>query len=124
MTKKLSYADRLRDPRWQKKRLEILQRDDFTCRKCRAKDKTLHVHHVAYYSGQDPWDYSDDFLLTLCYECHEDEGGGDYEKSLTAALSNVGFLQQDFFSFACLIGKKPEIFKQILDDLRKSGERF
>jgi len=123
MNEKISYADLLRDPRWQRKRLEILQRDDFTCRKCKAKDKTLHVHHVAYYKGQDPWEYSDDFFLTLCFECHEEEGD-DYHKSLIAALSGVGFLQEDFFSFACLVSRQPEIFKQILDDLRKSGDRF
>ncbi len=28
---KQQYASKLKDPRWQKKRLEILQRDDFAC---------------------------------------------------------------------------------------------
>jgi len=29
-----SYADKLKDPRWQRKRLEILQREDFNCEAC------------------------------------------------------------------------------------------
>jgi len=28
---KLTYSEKLKDPRWQKKRLEILSRDNFTC---------------------------------------------------------------------------------------------
>lgn len=65
-----TYSEKLRDPRWQRKRLEILQRDNFTCRDCHAKDKTLHVHHCLYEKG-DPWETDDRFLLTLCEGCHE-----------------------------------------------------
>lgn len=65
-----TYSEKLRDPRWQRKRLEILQRDNFTCRDCHAKDKTLHVHHCLYEKG-DPWETDDRFLLTLCEECHK-----------------------------------------------------
>lgn len=70
---KSAYAKKLLDPRWQKKRLEILQRDNFTCKYCAATDKTLHVHHKHYIYGQDPWDYREDWLITLCAECHEIE---------------------------------------------------
>lgn len=30
----MTYSQKLRDPRWQKKRLEILERDSFTCQHC------------------------------------------------------------------------------------------
>ncbi len=30
----------------------------------------LQVHHLAYIEGRDPWDYSDEILITLCKECH------------------------------------------------------
>jgi hypothetical protein len=65
-----SYWEKLKDPRWQKMRLEVLQRDEFTCVRCGAKDKTLHVHHGYYEKGKDPWDYYDWTLYTLCEDCH------------------------------------------------------
>lgn len=68
-----TYAEKLKDPRWQRKRLEILQRDDFTCRACGAKTETLHVHHIRYFRGRNPWDYKEFYLVTLCERCHESE---------------------------------------------------
>lgn len=64
------YSDQLLDPRWQKKRLDILNRDNFTCRKCLSKDKTLHVHHTEYIKGRMAWDYENYYLKTLCADCH------------------------------------------------------
>lgn len=66
-----TYAEKLKDPRWQKMRLEILQRDDFTCRDCGDKESTLHVHHCLYLTGKNPWEYMDSELRTLCMSCHE-----------------------------------------------------
>lgn len=60
------YSDKLKDPRWQRKRLEIMQRDNFQCQYCFAKDETLTVHHKYYESGKDPWEYPDDCYVTLC----------------------------------------------------------
>jgi 5-methylcytosine-specific restriction endonuclease McrA len=48
----MNYKEQLLDPRWQRRRLEILQRDEFTCQKCLSKDKTLHVHHIDYIKGR------------------------------------------------------------------------
>lgn len=66
-----SYSSKLRDPRWQKKRLEILSRDAFTCLHCGAKDKPLHVHHRYYVSDREPWEYPSFCLQTVCEECHD-----------------------------------------------------
>jgi hypothetical protein len=68
---KLSYSQKLKDPRWQKMRLQILERDQWTCQSCRAKDKTLHVHHGYYKRGLEPWEYVPSTLQTLCEDCHE-----------------------------------------------------
>lgn len=68
---KTSYAEKLRDPRWQKKRLRILERDEWTCQQCYDQESTLHVHHL-WYQGE-PWDAPDQALVTLCSECHEEE---------------------------------------------------
>ncbi len=68
-----NYAEKLRDPRWQKKRLEIFERDNWTCQSCYAKDKTLNVHHRTYHPNHDPWEYENEDLVTLCEDCHEEE---------------------------------------------------
>lgn len=64
----MTYKEKLQDPRWQKKRLEILSRDNFTCQLCNDKETTLHVHHNQYIS--DPWDVENDKLITYCQYCH------------------------------------------------------
>ena len=69
----MKYSEKFKDPRWQKKRLEIMQRDQFSCQHCGSIDRTLHVHHKSYIRGNDPWDYHDRFLITLCADCHESE---------------------------------------------------
>ena len=66
-----SYSEKLKDPRWQKKRLEILQRDEFACRHCNSTENTLHVHHVNYERGKELWDYDDSNFLSLCEHCHQ-----------------------------------------------------
>ena len=48
-----------------------MERDEFTCRHCRSKGKTLNVHHHFYKKGAMPWDYEDIDLITLCENCHE-----------------------------------------------------
>jgi ribosomal protein S27AE len=67
----LSYKEKLKDPRWQKKRLEILQRDQWVCKRCGNDKLMLQVHHRYYCNGSDPWEYPNDALLTLCRDCHE-----------------------------------------------------
>ncbi len=67
----MTYKEKLLDPRWQKKRLEILERDKWACQSCSATDKTLHVHHARYKFGEDPWETPGRLLITLCTDCHE-----------------------------------------------------
>lgn len=97
MNFKSKYAEKLRDPRWQKKRLEIMQRDEFTCQACDSKEKTLNVHHCYYKKGADPWDYENESLVTLCEECHESEkvGRESAESDLLLILRQFGFLTDD-----------------------------
>jgi 5-methylcytosine-specific restriction endonuclease McrA len=68
---KSQYTDKLRDPRWQKKRLEVFQRDDFKCRLCNDSETELHVHHLEYIKGREPWEYDVDWFETLCKYCHK-----------------------------------------------------
>jgi 5-methylcytosine-specific restriction endonuclease McrA len=59
----VDYAEKLKDPRWQKKRLVIFQRDDWTCQKCHRNDLTLNIHHILYLDNTEPWDYPDKLLM-------------------------------------------------------------
>lgn len=65
----MTYSEKLKDPRWQKKRLEILQRDLFACRLCEDKETQLQVHHLQYMN--EPWDVPNDKLITYCKHCHQ-----------------------------------------------------
>lgn len=68
-----TYSEKLRDPRWQRKRLEIMERDEFKCRICGDDKTTLHIHHIRYLRGREPWEYREFYLVTLCEHCHAAE---------------------------------------------------
>ncbi len=96
-----TYREKLLDPRWQRKRLEVLGRDNFSCQDCGTTKKTLHVHHCYYERGKDPWDYPAESLLTLCCDCHESETF-DYTQPVSGRcepfildLANIGFTAGD-----------------------------
>jgi hypothetical protein len=65
-----AYSDLLKDPRWQKKRLEVLEAAGWSCERCGDKTRTLHVHHKKYRRGADPWEYDREELQSLCEPCH------------------------------------------------------
>jgi len=87
---KITYAEKLKDPRWQKKRLEIFQRDNFRCMECFSDTKTLQVHHKAY-KGKDPWDTPNELLITYCERCHQNEE----EKLKAAGEKFIKILRED-----------------------------
>lgn len=64
------YGERLRHPLWQRRRHEIMARDNYTCQLCMDTETELHVHHKKYITGLDPWEYEDQYLITLCSNCH------------------------------------------------------
>jgi hypothetical protein len=73
---KIPYWQQLQDPRWQKRRLEIMARDKFTCCQCANDEETLNVHHRWYIGGRKVWEYPDIALVTLCEGCHSDATKG------------------------------------------------
>ena len=64
----MNYSEKLKNPKWQKKRLEILQRDSFTCQLCSDTETELQVHHLKY--SEEPEDAPNEDLQTLCKYCH------------------------------------------------------
>jgi hypothetical protein len=71
--KNTEWASAYKDSRWQKKRLEIMERDKWTCQGCHGSlgCETLNVHHRHYEHGKNPWEYDDECLVTLCEDCHK-----------------------------------------------------
>ena len=63
-----NYSELLKSPKWQKKRLEILSRDNFKCKCCGDEETQLQVHHLEY-KGK-PWEVDSSKLVTLCADCH------------------------------------------------------
>lgn len=67
----MSYETQLNTPMWQRRRLEIFQRDDWKCQACGSETNMLHVHHKGYRGKA--WEAPDGALITLCLYCHQKE---------------------------------------------------
>lgn len=68
------YRRQLRDPRWQKMRLRVFERDGWRCVRCGEGRETLHIHHTRYSPGP-PWEIDLGALQTLCEACHDRRHG-------------------------------------------------
>jgi hypothetical protein len=77
---KKSYSEKLKDPRWQDKRNEILERDNHRCQLCGDNTEPLHVHHKYYQNFKEPWDYPNESLITLCEKCHNSQHNKEDER--------------------------------------------
>ena len=95
------------DPRWQKVRLEIMERDSFQCKSCGSKEKALHVHHRAYEKGKRIWQAKSDDLVTLCEECHESV------EQMVKIVREIG----DKIAHLDIIGISPSPFMERVHDL-------
>jgi len=116
----MTYQEKLKDPRWQKKRLKILERDRFACQYCGDNESTLHVHHLVYNKGGEPWDIEDNMLLTVCESCHglEHDNRDKAEKSLIKALKEtaVNYDGVNELAYAFLNGR-PSYPQEVIIDL-------
>lgn len=115
---KISYSEKLKDPRWQKKRLQIMDRDGFKCQLCDDEKSTLNVHHKYYIFGRDPWDYNDELLITLCESCHEtEENCKDIARDFTKVLLAKGYsnmLLAEFLSVILRLPNSTDAFRIVL----------
>ena len=72
-----TYAEKLRDPRWKRFRLDYIEsksteEGDSECDDCGNETQgTLHVHHKVYRNGLEPWEYDFSDLRLICHECHD-----------------------------------------------------
>ena len=58
----MGYGDLLRDIRWQKRRLYMLEKRGWCCEYCCSVTETINVHHRKYRPGLMPWEYEDEEL--------------------------------------------------------------
>lgn len=123
-----SYSDKLKDPRWQKTRLEVLNRDEWMCQRCQDSESTLHVHHLNYLVGREPWEYPPENFITLCEGCHEyeRETRPEYEKMLLSIIKSKGFMADEVYEIVCgflklQIEKAPEVTASIIKFALSNG---
>jgi len=90
-----SYSEKLRDPRWQRRRLEVLNHADFRCQICGSKIKTLHVHH-SYYDDREPWEYPIGSMIAACEDCHETHHfkGGELAHKIEDLIGQIFSLER------------------------------
>ncbi|GEM_PF-2268184 len=81
------FFEAYKHPKWQKKRLIILDRDEYMCRNCGESESQLHIHHLYYLPNYKPWEYDDDALLTLCEKCHK-----EFTEIATEIRKNIGLI--------------------------------
>lgn len=108
---KRTYWEKLKDPRWQKVRLQVLERAKFRCEVCGSTERTLHVHHGAYIKNHDPWEYTPDMLHCLCEWCHE---AAEYERfhlHWTVAQLPVHVLDQLVLAAIDLLRDNPRTYE-------------
>jgi len=68
----MSYQAQLKQPEWQRRRMEMLERADCRCQHCDTRDESLEIHHHHYVPSRFAWEYTDDELMVLCKSCHQE----------------------------------------------------
>jgi hypothetical protein len=70
-----TYSKSLRDPRWQRMRLQVMERASWRCEWCGDGEHELQVHHGYYGKShgvrRPPWEVPLEVLYCLCDACHE-----------------------------------------------------
>lgn len=105
--KQSPYSEKLKDPRWQKLRLQIFERDNWCCQSCFDSESTLAVHHLFYEEGMEPWEYPTTLLVTLCESCHElqFQAVPYARKMLLRGFAHQGALAQDLERFGLALSR-------------------
>ena len=122
--KQSNYSEKLRNPLWQKKRLEILERDEWQCQACGDKNNTLMVHHLLYKKNKEPWDIENSSLITLCESCHEFEHSHrqDYEEFLLNELKIYGYLTIDLDNIQRILPFKKIFLEKLQETIHYIGK--
>jgi hypothetical protein len=116
-----SYYEKLRDPRWQRKRLEVMSAAGFKCEHCGNAEVTLNVHHRFYVRGLNPWEYSQKQLACLCERCHKEVTG--LMDMIAESLADFGVEQFIWLAgYICEIRTSPDFWCAERDAAFQCGE--
>lgn len=108
------YSEKLQNGNWQRRRIQILQRDDFRCTIC-GSDQKLEVHHLDYLEGIQVWEHPNDMLVTLCRKCHEKEQPRyKVERHLIDTLKMKGFMIGDLLAFNSMLQTRKDFTLNLL----------
>lgn len=116
---KPNYAQKLKNPLWQKKRLSIFERDNWTCvscnRNCLNEGLTMHVHHIKYLSNLEPWEYENEYLATYCELCHNTEHliGGQVNEILMELIRVNRIFIKPVSQICTLVDEWPEFHSRL-----------
>jgi hypothetical protein len=83
------YWEKLKDPRWQRLRLEAMSAAEFACQVCYDSKSTLNVHHKQYFKGREPWEYEVMQLSVLCESCHEEQHSDEDQYRLVGSYLSL-----------------------------------
>lgn len=118
--KKQTYLEQLKDPRWQKRRLEIMSQNSFSCENCGDDSSQLHVHHKEYFKDKKLWEYGNRQLMCLCDSCHESfhskedllkmmcsflDLDGPFGRDIVALII-AGFMSESYEDIVSMMGKE------------------
>ena len=118
---KMTYAKKLKSPRWLKRKYVIFERDKYTCQSCGSIEDQLHVHHKYYDFNKEPWDYPDEALVTYCEYCHNTYHllGEQLQENLLEIIARNHLLIKPLAQL-CILSEKDEDFigrlKEFLND--------
>lgn len=101
----MNYAQQIKHPNWQKKRLEVLEAHNFECENCGSKEEELHVHHPFYKRGAMIWQYETDELQSLCHKCHKDVHAKDEE--IKQLLANRNTYKEEVIGYLKAMSDNP-----------------
>lgn len=113
----MTYAEKLKSPKWLKRKYAILERDKYTCKSCGDTERQLHVHHIFYLPNTDPWDYEDSALVTYCEYCHNTSHlvGNLIQDNLLEIIRNNNLLIRPLAQL-CILSEKQDEFVDKLND--------
>ncbi len=112
------WSSAFRDSRWQRKRLEIMERDGWFCQSCGKKDGVaLNVHHAYYESGKAPWEYPSECLITYCEDCHTKRH--KLQNDLLVKIARIPM--PSFVSSIYAVEYFPDVCSDIFDSVMGNG---
>ena len=88
-------ARRLRSSnQWTEKSRKIRERDGYLCRVCRDNGvivwANVEVHHIIPLNESDAYAFDDEWLISLCRDCHEAAERGDLSREYLHTLALTG----------------------------------